>query len=461
MKRLGWGMLILAVLVAIGMPWNRSRIASKLQQTLAELDRTEPGWRFEEVESARPQVPDQENSAHVVVSAARNLRRSWPPQDLAEDRFRSLSPNEMLKGEDFVLLVSELASVRSASEISARLTDRPRGRHRPFYTPDSLFPKLPRDQLNSRRIVTLLVYESMRWNQEGESNTALMACRAALNAARSIGDEPFQFSQLLRSGGIDHACWAIERTLGQGEPLPADLAALQKQLEDEDAFADQLTAVRGERASGQRMFEGVERGDVSVDDLTAKRMDRLERTVSALWNMDTREDHALFLSLITRRIKEVQRPMHEQAALENEFEREVRALPTRAFLTRWLLSADSTVLAGQTLGAKSRRKHASLRCTIVALAAERFRREKKDWPDNIDQFCPQYLVAAPLDPFDGKPLRYRRAKHGVVIYCVGQNGVDNGGNLDREHSNQPGLDFGFRLWDVSKRRQPPKPRNEE
>ena len=45
-----------------------------------------------------------------------------------------------------------------------------------------------------------------------------------------------------------------------------------------------------------------------------------------------------------------------------------------------------------------------------------------------------------------------------MIYSVGNDAVDNGGNLDREHPIQPGVDVGYRLWNVSKRRQPPRPK---
>ena len=38
----------------------------------------------------------------------------------------------------------------------------------------------------------------------------------------------------------------------------------------------------------------------------------------------------------------------------------------------------------------------------------------------------------------------------------GQDGVDDGGQLDKDPKT-PGTDYGFRLWDVAARRQPPLP----
>jgi hypothetical protein len=37
------------------------------------------------------------------------------------------------------------------------------------------------------------------------------------------------------------------------------------------------------------------------------------------------------------------------------------------------------------------------------------------------------LPAAPLDPFDGLPLRFKAAGDELVVYSVGKDGVDQGG----------------------------------
>ncbi len=461
LKVIGWGLLILALLAAIGVYWNHTKMEGKLQSTLADLDRTEPGWRLEEIEAAREEVPEEENSARVIVAAAGQMPKRWPSADFSEEIFR-LPSNEMLSGEDFVRLSKELANAREALTIAGKLADMPRGRHQIHYERNPITTLLP-DQQESRRIMSLLVYEAMRQSQRGDSKKALTMCRAALNAARSIGDEPIYISQLIRIAGIIMACQAIERTLGQGEPPAEDLSALQKLLEEEDNFPGLLAATRGERALMHKVFEAIERGEISVGELEGlhqggSQSHQLKNTLISLWyGMDTREDHSLFLSLITRYIKNAQLPMHEQAAADQALDEEVRArlVPnpmSTAIITRLLMPAITKV------GDAFRRKHAYLRCAIVTLAAERYRHEKKTWPDNIDQLCPQFLDAVPLDPYDGKPVRYRRIKDGVIIYSIGQDVTDNGGNFDRERPASSGVDLGFRLWDVNKRRQPSKPK---
>ncbi|MGH7169429.1 MAG: hypothetical protein ACRELG_04030, partial [Gemmataceae bacterium] len=252
------------------------------------------------------------------------------------------------------------------------------------------------------------------------------------------------------------ACQAIERILGQGEPPPEDMEALQKLLENEDAFPSLLTGNRGQRAILHQMLEALENGKLSPEEL--------DRILARLWNrrepnwlerafaMGTRQDHALFLSLMERRIKEIQLPMHEQGELEERFDYDVHKLPKSAVLTYYFMRGFTRY------GVNFRRKHAYLRCAIAALAAERYRRDKKAWPEKIDKLCSKYLASVALDPFDGRPLRYRRLEDGVLIYSVGSDAVDNGGHLDRERPTSPGVDLGVRLWNVGKRRQPPRPK---
>jgi hypothetical protein len=103
--------------------------------------------------------------------------------------------------------------------------------------------------------------------------------------------------------------------------------------------------------------------------------------------------------------------------------------------------------------------HAQMRSAQVALAAECYRRAHGDWPQALTELVPEHLPTVPLDPFDGEPLRYRRTERGVVIYSVGENGRDDGGDPRREFIKSIGdmpRDEVFTLWDVAQRRQPPK-----
>ena len=99
------------------------------------------------------------------------------------------------------------------------------------------------------------------------------------------------------------------------------------------------------------------------------------------------------------------------------------------------------------------------------LAIERYRRMSGDWPSSLEALVPTQLKQVPLDPYDGKPLRYRLRSGGVVVYSVGPDLKDDDGKFEpigrlgrrwAKPSELEGLDIGVRLWDLAHRRQPPK-----
>jgi hypothetical protein len=67
--------------------------------------------------------------------------------------------------------------------------------------------------------------------------------------------------------------------------------------------------------------------------------------------------------------------------------------------------------------------------TITAIALQRCKLAHGGYPDTLAALVPEFLAAVPPDPVDGRPLRYRRLEDGTfLLYSVGENGVDDGGN---------------------------------
>ena len=61
-------------------------------------------------------------------------------------------------------------------------------------------------------------------------------------------------------------------------------------------------------------------------------------------------------------------------------------------------------------------------------------------------------IPVPPDPFDGKPLRYKKREDGVTIYSVGRDSKDDGGKLQTKQGELINVDYGFRLSDPQRRR---------
>ena len=85
--------------------------------------------------------------------------------------------------------------------------------------------------------------------------------------------------------------------------------------------------------------------------------------------------------------------------------------------------------------------YAQLRCAIVMIAAERFRKKNNRWPESLEELKKSGLLAEiPTDPFIGGPLKWKRTDDGVVVYAVGPDQADDGGKLDRNNPIKTGTD---------------------
>ncbi len=73
------------------------------------------------------------------------------------------------------------------------------------------------------------------------------------------------------------------------------------------------------------------------------------------------------------------------------------------------------------------RNEQMLRNVQVALALSAYRADHKAYPTRLDALLPTYLDAIPNDIFSRQPLIYRLQNQGYLLYSVGQNGMDDGG----------------------------------
>lgn len=71
--------------------------------------------------------------------------------------------------------------------------------------------------------------------------------------------------------------------------------------------------------------------------------------------------------------------------------------------------------------------HTLRRLGEVAISLRLYRKEHGCYPEDLSALVPTYLPSIPLDPFNGKPLRYRREQKGFRIWSVGPDMKDGGG----------------------------------
>jgi hypothetical protein len=102
----------------------------------------------------------------------------------------------------------------------------------------------------------------------------------------------------------------------------------------------------------------------------------------------------------------------------------------------------------------ARRRDATMRLLIADTAIGLFQEDRGRWPETLEELCPEYLAAVPLDPYAGQPLIYRRDGDGFVLYSVGSDLKDDGGKMgvNTDYLRQ-GIDFDV---EMSIRNPPPQ-----
>ncbi len=148
-------------------------------------------------------------------------------------------------------------------------------------------------------------------------------------------------------------------------------------------------------------------------------------------------DQRFYLTRMARLIRAAENKgpagLKEVAEMENELTRE--RFPFRRMLSRMILPSLFKAME------KNVRHVTTLRCAQAACAVERYQRKHQSLPPTLEALVPQFLDAIPQDPLSGQPLKYRIRGEGYVVYGVGEDGTDDGG---QEPQKKPsGWDYTF------------------
>jgi hypothetical protein len=451
------GALFLPLTVAL--VWRAafgSAAREHLRQVQADLDATDPGWRLEDLLAAREKSfpPDDRNPALVTEAVEKLLPKEYVRSHMgSSDWLPKNEPNRLPRSEDAAAAARDRARCGAAIEQARRLRHMPQsGGARLVITPDVVGTLLPHIQY-ARAAAAVLAFDAVMAAYDRDPDWAVASIHAGVYAGRSFGDEPFSVSMIVRMACSTIARNGMERVLGLSEP-GAGLADVQVAFAEE-AEAPLLTiGFRGQRACHNRYFENIESGAYNLTANGLAPTDPLERL--QLWWYNTRlpADHACMLEKLTRFIEISRLPAHEQLARYALLQ-----IPDDKFDPKFLMTG--LLLPSLEKFARSDvRTKAILRTAVAGIACERFRREKGRWPTGLAEVPKAILPEVPLDPYDGRPLRFRRVADGVVVYSVGPDGTDDDGNLTREYKEEPGEDYGFRLYDPAHRRAAPLPKPE-
>ncbi len=383
------------------------------------------GRRLAELEADRRSINEADNAAlQIILAHSKSPKLRVSDANDYDEIFAKLKPTIQMNSQQVDLIRRQLKTAPAAITEARKLKDMPIGRFAVRFSIDYIATQFPSHEASL--VSEWLLHDAYLLAQEDRCDEAIENCRAILNIGRAIGDDRFVLSHLIRIGHQTTATEVAERVFAQGTPEKKSLSELQLLVAREIIESKWTGPLRGELAGWHHLFEQIRNGTLErtyLRDLT-----RLRRSETML---ERAEDHIASgmmkyapncLRALSRRIEISKLPLHEQRTKLRELEETTRRNP----IYSGLVSDCSSVLEAELIS------QALLRATLVALACERYRVEYDRWPETLDTLVAEKLLPSlPIDPVDGKPLRYRRNAEGIVIYSIGLDEKDDKGTIVR------------------------------
>ncbi len=406
----------------------------------ALIDEMEGPVTFDQLMAAAEPIPDEDNLRLLLEPLAERLEAA-----IEDPRVAGLLPplGDFERADTWPVTYTpeRIAATRAFVDDHADLYDQlprysagQRGR-REYASGQEMLMELYKAALPSaaRHASKLLALRTHLLALEGSNILAVGDIEAMVNLAWSYHQEPTLISGLMQVAVVAMAVDALEKSLVHVELDDATASRLIDVLSERAAEDVVYWAVRGERAFMIGTSNALMAPDGgAIIDLPNNPLRH------APWLIKADLVHAV------QRMTELVDASEDgpAALLEVARAQDNDTLPAYAILSGMLTPSVTRAVEMFLRG------DAQLHSAITALACERYRLAQGAWPEALDELVPRYLPAVPIDPFDGAPLRYKKTTAGIVIYSIGENGVDDGGDLISRKKPTYGYeipDTGFRI----------------
>jgi hypothetical protein len=268
----------------------------------------------------------------------------------------------------------------------------------------------------ARQAELLLTYRAFARAHRGDYARATDDIHSLLRLAETLRLEPIFVTQLVRQFLIRHTLEVLEVLVVPGAFSDAQLASVQDALSQIDLHPAMAIATIGERVAGLQYFE------TPTDD----NLQPVPALVHQTW---TSENPAQFMAMMREFLAAARSPWPQPLVLTREYDSlavEQASVKAPLGLGKWFSPSKSGGSMRQNLIGAAR-EAARIRAAVVALAAVRFRQEAGRRPKTLEELVPAQLEKLPTDPFTGRSLHMQEKAGGLVVYSVGIDGADGGG----------------------------------
>lgn len=448
-------LLIGAPLLVLVIGWLALDIVTgwKLEAVLADIRAR--GWPTEVAELYPTPISDSENAA-LLYGLAFGKRRAVSDSTAETTKDHSLQEWAALSPEQQAQVRSDLARNASTLDLLHQAAQRPSCDFHLDYR-KGYFLELPhlsrlRDSIYLERAAVIVALD------DGRTEDAFEYWLDMVAMVRHQEGQRFLITELVRLTCLSIACDTLQGVVQSGQldaqHVDSALAALDG-LESRHSFVGGLqgevavfrnllspryvAAVAYELFGGDSLDAVISSGDLRTASQKLFAIAPAKLYESPLGRPWRQYDEATGLGIFRELMQMLEQPYYVKRA-------SVSGPSEKAELPSWSAPATCLVLPAYAhLGSTFAAVEARVACARTALALERYRLTHGQYPATLDALVPDILPQVPLDPFDGKPLRYINDGKRVAVYSVGQNLQDDGGSEEEVGSPHRPKDIVFTL----------------
>jgi hypothetical protein len=411
--------IVLSVLVLIVALFLFFRLSHKsaLKKKLNEIRAAGYPATCEELDEWYSIPPNAENAAVPILDAIASFQK-WPLQDMDDLPFvgkadkpkRTESMTEPLKE----IIAEYLADNAKSLELLHKASRIKHCRFPVDYTAG--FNTTINYLSDLGKSFRLLALEASFHAQNNQPDAAIDSIDAALRLARCLDKEPLLISQLVRIACQAKALEALEYVINQIKFSDQQLKILSKTIENAKNPDAMRYGFAGEIPQSMDFFAKPTNQNFQLISGYPSPFIYLYTAIGM-----TNQDAFIYLDIMTKYIEAYKLPPSERMKVVKALDDEAGKIPKIHFLARTIIPAIARITELDC------RIIALLDAARVALAVERYRLANARLPESLNDLIPEFLESVPIDPFDGKSLKYKKLDPGFVIYSVGEDLSDDGG----------------------------------
>jgi len=414
-KRLKFRYILLGILILIIATWITFYMRAKADFTAAMEKVRAAGYpiTLAELNEWYSIPPGEENAADSILDAL-SFHNEWEgsfrfkPSVIGE---MALAIDEPYDSDTLQLAEQYIADNKEMLDL---LHDAAKIKHARY--PINFEMYLAEHQMPLQKAIKTLTVAAHVQIEKNQAEKAIQTLETMKAVSHSLANEPLLISQIILIICDVRTINTAERLLSRCNLSETQLGRLADLIVSMQGNSPIATGLIGERCSMTSVI-----ADSSSAAMTSAGLGQRFAYAGLKISGLAYNDSVAIIEIQTQAIDVFKLPLADRLTAAEAIEKKINALGPLNFLTKIGLRAIVSIIQ------KDIRYAANLDVAKTAIAVEKYKRITGTLPKNLTDLTPEYLKEIPTDPFDGKPLRYKKTEKGFTVYSIGEDKTDDDG----------------------------------